>query len=263
MSHIALLTDFGLNDIYVGAMKAVIAKIAPEVAVIDITHDVPAQNVRNAAFLLENAYRFFPDNTIFINVVDPGVGTDRKIILIKTEKYSFIAPDNGLLSYIAQNHKVKSIFLINNSKYFLKNVSSTFHGRDIFAPIAAHLANGVPDHEMGELIKISDIQLFSTNVIHKMLDGSLKIEIIHIDRFGNLIFPVKIDTLLNIFDSPIFEINERKIIGLSDNFSSVEIGDILAYCGSSGYLEIAVRNGSASKELNVDYGAKLSISNNH
>lgn len=183
MKIIALLTDFGYKDNFVGIMKGVILGINPQVNLVDISHGVKPQSIFEAYFLLKNSYKFFPKGTIFVAVVDPGVGSKRKSILIETNDYFFIGPDNGIFSFL-ESHEIKNIVHLTNKEYFLKPVSSTFHGRDIFAPAAGFLSKGVSPEELGTLIKsIKRVEIPKPRIEKDKLVG----EIIYIDGFGNLI----------------------------------------------------------------------------
>src|SRR6266699_6658154 len=183
---IALMTDFGLADGDVGVMKGVIAGICPDVHIIDITHDVDPQNIASGAWILASAYRFFPKNTVFVCVVDPGVGSSRRAIAVHAGDWFFVGPDNGLFRYILQEQPVHAVHLLSNPAYHLSYVSSTFHGRDIFAPVGAHLAQGISISEMGTMLDPSTLQRI--NIEPPARHGkNIDARIIHIDNFGNLI----------------------------------------------------------------------------
>ena len=261
---IILTTDFGIDDVYVGVMKGVIYQIAPEARIIDLTHSINPQNYKQAAFLLSVSASHFPKDSIFVSVIDPGVGTARNAIAVETKDYKFISPDNGTLSYVLQKFTPIGIYSITREKYFLNNVSATFHGRDIFAPVAAHIANGTDISELGErisplsLITVPDPQCFldSQNIWHG--------EILHIDRFGNIITSLKADLLdINQYHFSkqelnwMFEIGNIKIRYLSQTFADVNVGEFLAYVGSFGYIEIAKREGNAAKELGIIPGQNV------
>ena len=184
MGVIALLTDFGLKDSYVGVMKGVIATVNPRVTVIDLDHDVASHRIEEAAFLLATSYSYFPQNTVFCVVVDPGVGSSRKAIAIQTKNYYFVGPDNGVLWQAAERDGITKIVTLENKKYFRKPVSSTFHGRDIFAPIAAALTKGYRPAGFGREIK----DFINPDFINPQVErGTIFGEILHIDSFGNLI----------------------------------------------------------------------------
>jgi S-adenosylmethionine hydrolase len=245
---IALLTDFGLSDSYVGQMKGVIYSINPNVNIIDITHDIQPQNIKQAAFILNTSFKYFPNGTIFVCVVDPKVGSERKAICIQTKEYFFLAPDNGLLTYVIENQKIIKAVELNNDKFHLQNRSYTFHGRDIFAPVAAHLSLGIEIEELGseismkEIIKIQPLKMKKKN--NKIIG-----EIIYWDRFGNLISSIHKNDILEKDIN--IKIGKHKIKGISKTFSDVKKGELLAFIGSSSYLEIGVREGRAEEQLAI------------
>ena len=181
---ITLTSDFGLKDPYVAEMKGVILTINPKATLIDITHEVEKFDVRMAAFILASAAPYFPQGTVHLAVVDPGVGTQRRAIIIQTKKSFFVGPDNGILILAAQNQGIEHVYQITNPTFMLPKISSTFHGRDIFAPAAAHLDKGVPPKEFGPEIKDLTKPEFASV---KQTNGSLIGEVIHIDGFGNII----------------------------------------------------------------------------
>src|SRR5881396_3527363 len=184
---ITLLTDFGAADVFVGSMKGVILGINPQAQIVDLTHDVPAHNIRAGAYLLHSASRHFPPGTIHVAVVDPGVGSERRPLLVTTRSYQFLAPDNGLLSYILASEPKAEIRELTAKQYFLGMVGSTFHGRDLFAPAAAWLSLDEPTDAFGP--KNDDPVRFE---VHQPQVEEVRIvgEVLHIDRFGNLIYPI-------------------------------------------------------------------------
>jgi S-adenosylmethionine hydrolase len=250
---IALLTDFGLDDWYVGTMHGVIRRIAPQAAVINLCHNIPSQNVRSAAFALECSCRYFPDRTVFCCVVDPGVGTGRSVICATDGRYTYVAPDNGLLTLAAHRAGAEWFaWRATNARYFLPDVSATFQGRDIFAPLSAHLAKGVPIGSVGEAI--DRIERFAISEVRISTDDrNLKGEVAHIDRFGNLITNIEEKHLESIDASPpvdlMLDVKGRKITGLAKTFADRAVGEPLFYWGSSGYLEIAINQGCARDEF--------------
>lgn len=258
---IAFMTDFGLDDNYVGIMKGTILSINPNVEIIDITHSIEPGNVRQAAFLLMTSVNYFPDETIFLAVVDPGVGTNRLALCAKAGNFYFVAPDNGLLTYVLRDHKNSKIHTFTNEKYQLENPSKTFHGRDIFAPLSAYIAMGIELSEFGEEINPSKIvQLPSLKCYYDSF-GNLIGEVVHIDRFGNIITSLSARSLginmHNILKQDLkwkFEIGHTKIKNISMTYSDVEVGQFLAYIGSSGYLEIGIRNGNAAQKIGAYIG---------
>lgn len=257
---ITLTTDFGLADGYIAAVKGVILSINPQVSIVDITHQISPHNYNQAAFVLNAAYSYFPPQTVHLIIIDPGVGTKRRAIILKTPQYFFIAPDNGVLSYIVHhyssdkeiNSKLEAV-AITKPKYWLTPVSRTFHGRDIFAPVAAHLAAGVPMTEFGEAI--SSITILPLAKIHTEPDGSIIGQVIHIDGFGNLITNIKEADLPP--EKLVINIGNKLIYGLSPNYAQGE--KLVALIGSSGYLEIAVREGNAANYLNAVIGSEVKV----
>ena len=255
---ITLTTDFGTSDAYVGVMKGVILGINPNAQIVDITHAVPPQDIHEAAFLIHSAHRYFPKNTIHIIVVDPGVGSDRQAIVCQIDTAFFVCPDNGILTYLLQEiesdgKQPKNVVAIQNSDYHLPEVSQTFHGRDIFAPIAAHLSLGVPLVDIGppahNLIRLS-IPTFEE------FDDKLVGEIIKIDSFGNAITNVSESRLAALLgtSSYIIRVGDTCLRQLNTAYAESKIGEPLAIIGSSGMLEIAVNGGSASQVLGVKRG---------
>jgi len=252
---ITLLTDFGTDDTFVGIMKGVILGIAPGVRLVDLTHSVPPQNVEAAAYHLATAVPYFPDGTIHVAVVDPGVGTSRAALAVATERAIFLAPDNGLLSKVLAITPARRIVKIENARWLLPHISATFHGRDVFAPAAAHLANGVPLEELGP--ETTTMTLFPTDSPRRDDSGRLWGRIQHIDRFGNLITDVPAAML--VWTDVRIDLRDTPIIGLSRTYADVMPGTPLALIGSHGFLEIAVRNGSAANALGARVGDPVKI----
>ena len=255
---IALLTDFGLKDPYVGIMKGVIAGINPKATIIDITHQIRPQDVLGAALVLASAYPYFPKGTVFCSVVDPGVGGERRIIALETETHRFIAPDNGLLTLVCEREQVLKSVWVEEKKYFLKKVSPTFHGRDIFAPVAAYLAK---EHELDKLgPKVREITKLPWPVPQVQAD-TLKGEIIYIDHFGNAISNVDAELLKSTFADDLsnirVEFKGRLIQGISTYYAQAQRGQPIALIGSAGFLEIALREGSAEKALGLKRGSPI------
>jgi len=250
---IALLTDFGTKDYYVGAVKGAILSINSEVVIVDITHEIPPQDILAASFTLRACYRNFPEKTIFVAVVDPGVGSGRKAILVETRDYFFIAPDNGLLSFIFDAEMNFRVFELTNEKFFAENVSRTFHGRDIFAPIAAHLSNGIQPNEFGvEIESYTRLQIAQPIKIADQTEAA----IIHIDHFGNLIINLTKDDLPEKFA---LEIGGTTINKLRTFFAEAEKGELFMILGSAGFLEIVAFQDSAKKILRVEVGEKIRL----
>lgn len=245
-SIITLTTDFGSRDGYVGAMKGVILGINPSAAIIDISHEIEPQNVPQASYVLETTYRYFPKGTIHLVVVDPGVGSDRKAVILRTTKAFFVAPDNGVLG-CAAGDMIEARY-ITNPRFWLRPVSQTFHGRDILAPVAAQLSLGVQLREFGDATP--SIVMLPHLQPEVQADGSVIGRIVHIDRFGDLVTDLK-DSDLPSEDFQI-EVKGHFIRGLSSSYAE---GDgLLALIGSNGHLEIAVRNGNAADYLGAKAG---------
>ncbi len=256
MSIITLTTDFGLKDPFVGIMKGVILSICPQVTLIDLTHNITPQNIKEATFVLAGAYRFFPKGTIHVIVVDPGVGSQRRPLLAETPNHFFIAPDNGVLELIYQKEKVK-VYHLNRSEYFLPQISATFHGRDIFAPVAAHLAHGVSPNALGE--EITDF--VRLNWPYPESSGRrLRGEVVYIDRFGNLITNISKEDFAKFikpFGQPAslrIHIKDITLDHISPFYLAERPGTILALWDSSDYLEIACCLGNAKERLGVGVG---------
>ncbi len=257
---ITLITDFGLQDGYAGVMKGVIANINPSANIIDISNTIEAQNIFEAAYVLNSTYRYFPKGTIHVVVVDPGVGSLRRIICLKTEDYLFLAPDNGVLSIITVDTNSSSFTSVTNREFFLPELSNTFHGRDIFAPVAAHLSKGINHQKLGE--KVDTIQKIEMPKPIHSPDGTITGEVIHIDRFGNLITNItgKIIKRIQVKSQKlsIFAGNKR-IDKICTSYTDVQEKEELAIIGSSGLLEISVNRGSAQNILQLEKGDKLIV----
>jgi len=245
---ITLLTDFGLRDSYVGIMKGVILSINPDVQIIDISHTVKAGSIIHATGLLQEAYPFFPKGTIHVAVVDPGVGGDRRPILVKTKDHLFVGPDNGLFWPIITSHHQTEIIHLTETKYFLSDISNTFHGRDIFAPVAAHVSLGEDPFEMGSVIN-NPVPLHLPTPEQK--GNQLLGQVMRVDRFGNLITNIHKKDMEKLLGTkpPTIKIGNLIIKGVRSTYSEVNTGETLALIGSSGYLEIAVNKGRACDRI--------------
>jgi len=259
---IALLTDFGEDDFFVAFLKAVIAKINPSARIIDVTHHIPSFNLKAAGFILSSCYRYFPAGTIFLTVVDPGVGSSRRIILAETKDYFFIAPDNGVLSWILEEEDEVRLRELKNKKYFLPESSRTFEGRDKMAPAAAWLSKGVPSIEFGP-----PLSMFKKFTIQKPMLRRKEIvgHVVYTDKFGNLItdIPAKMLDLLRKQSgkrSLILFRGKKKVAAIKQSYSDVKKGESLFLIGSLGEIEIAVREDSASRKLRIKNGDTVKIS---
>ncbi len=253
---ITLTTDFGTCDAYVGVMKGVILGINPNVQIVDITHAVPPQDLHEAAFLIHSAYRYFPEGTIHTVVVDPGVGSDRRAIVCQTGRASFVCPDNGILSYLLQEienggEQPTRVVEIQNKDYFLPEVSQTFHGRDIFAPVAAHLSLGVSLADFGP--STETLVRFPIPTLH-LSDDTLTGEIIKIDGFGNAITNIPENALATRVSTYEIRIGQTSLTRINRDYAESEGGQLLAIIGSFGMLEIAVNGGSAAERLGLKRG---------
>lgn len=274
---ITLLTDFGTSDAYVGTMKGVMRSICPHATFIDLTHTIAPQNVRQAAYVLLTAYRHFPPDTVFLVVVDPGVGSARAPFAVQTDHGMFVAPDNGVLSYVLARVNVTTIVELDNPDYHWNTMSNTFHGRDIFSPAAAHLAHGVPIEQFGTAMTTWQTLPAPTLTIEP---GIIRGEVLHVDHFGNVITSignltwVAPDTLHLTPEfgdqhpddiAPIntaacrIEIGEHRFDTINHTYSAVAPGDITVLVGSSGQLEIGQNQGSAARTLNLAPGTPVTL----
>lgn len=257
---IALTTDFGQADGYVGIMKGVILGICPEAALIDISHDIRPQAVRQAAYILSTAVPYFPSGTVHLVVVDPGVGSERRPIVVLTDRATYVAPDNGVLSLVLQQEPARLAICLDpaDPRYRLPHISATFHGRDIFAPAAAHLACGVDPHALGPPLPLTDLVVLPSLQPQPAAEGVWQGEVWHVDRFGNLITNFRLSA--SACQSPVsIRVGKEQIERISRTYADVEPNELLAYLGSSGYLEIAVREGNAAVRLGVTVGAPVYI----
>jgi S-adenosylmethionine hydrolase len=264
MSIITLLTDFGTKDEYAGLMKAVILSINPSVVIIDITHQIDSQDIVQAAFALYSSYGYFPEGTVHLVVVDPGVGSERSLLALEMKQQFFIAPDNGVLTLLFTEAKITSLVRITNSRYFRSSVSPTFHGRDIIAPVGAHISGGI---DIGKLGPELDVQTaVHLNHLHPQIseDGQLVGKIVVIDNFGNLITNIDSEALSAVY--PIGEkrkiqilIGSHVITGLSRTYDNVRLKTPLALIGSRGYLEIGVNKGHAARTLKAQKGDTVRV----
>ena len=255
---ITLLTDFGLEDPYVGMMKGVMLSVNPGARIIDISHHVKAGSITSAAGIIRETYPYFPEGTVHITVVDPGVGGKRRAIILMAQSHLFVGPDNGIFWPIIDLHQDIKIIHITETKYFLPDVSDTFHGRDIFAPVAAHLSKGAEPFEMGPAI--SDPVKLQLPAPHQKR-GALYGEVVSVDHFGNLITNIhrkEIDEFAG-GDALVIKLEELFIEGIRGTYTESGKGEILSLFGSSGYLEIAVNLGRASDRIGLDEGKIIGL----
>lgn len=261
MSHptIALLTDFGLQDNYVGIMKCVISKLCPRAQIIDLCHNVPPQSLVSGAYQLSSAVPYLKEGTILTAVIDPGVGGGRKAVAIDTGSFICVGPDNGLFDMVLKKSPAQKVVELNNPDFHLEQVSSTFHGRDIFAPAAGHLAAGAQLESLGDELDPSELEgLAPTSAF--LHQSRVECHVIHVDRFGNLITNLSDDELNGWLDdhAPSIEFRDTRL-RLQPTFSSVPKGRPLAYFGSAGQLEIGVRDGSAARYFDATQGSTVFV----
>ena len=258
---IALLTDYGGQDFFAASLKAVILSIQPEAQVVDITHAVRSFDVREGSFILFGCYRFFPSGTIFVVVVDPGVGTSRPVLLVKTSKYYFIAPDNGVLSYVLDADQPERIIRLNNEKFFLAGVGRTFEGRDKMAPAAAWLSHGCPLEEFGPPLR--SFKKFKI-LRPRFFDDSIVGHVLSIDKFGNYITNIPSQSVSRLLGkkgtTPALKLGKAVTTSFRETFASSKKGELFFLPGSLGTIEVARRESSAFASLKVKPGARVEIS---
>lgn len=249
---ISLTTDFGQRDGYVGAMQGVILTICPQAIITTLSHDIPPQDIRAAAFTLYQAFTYYPERAIHCVVVDPGVGSKRRAVAIRTSHGAFVGPDNGVFSLVLETTNVLEAVTLTNPRYQLPRLSGTFHGRDVFAPAAAYLAKGVPLIELGS-------RAINLVRLPKKPPEAQESRIIHIDHFGNLILDITAQEIQNP-ETVTFTLGSRTIKALSYTFADVEPGQWLAYVGSSrDHIEIAIREGNAAQALALQRGDVVQV----
>lgn len=289
---VALLTDYGYVDTYVAQVKAVMLRLCPTCEILDLTHGIAPQNIRSGAYQLATATPYLPDGAIVIAVVDPGVGTARRAIAVQGVRHTYLAPDNGLLSLALRDDPPQRAVALDNPHYHLPEVSTTFHGRDIFAPCAAHLANGVPLSALGTAIDTASL-ITLPDIEPEFAGDLIRCKPLHIDHFGNVVFnlrrtdiPVRAETSPSCTNTPVRarltlllhtgggvlghecpsdDLGKDRNVGatvelhLVRTFGEVRWGEPLAYWGSNGYLEVAVNGGSAAKTLGIDRDSVLEV----
>ena len=254
-AFISLLTDFGLRDPYVGIMKAVILERAPDARLVDLTHEVARQGIRQGAFALATAAPYCPKGAIHLAVVDPGVGTARRAVVVQTGRARFVAPDNGLLTLVLQTDPPLAAWHLNRSQYFLPSVSATFHGRDLFAPVAAHLAQGAAPADMGEPIDPASLVTFDVPPVLAER-GSVRATVLYVDHFGNLVTTA---TPADVSGEVSRVWAGGREVPMGAAYRDVGEGFPLALWGSTGRLEISVCMGSAASTLGLGEGATVEI----
>jgi hypothetical protein len=256
---ITLTTDYGLNDHLVAAMKGVILKINPEAHIIDLCHNVMPFDILDGALTIANAYRYFPPKTIHVVVVDPGVGSQRRPLLVTGDQHYYVAPDNGVLSVIYEREPKVTVRHVTAEHYFLNPISNTFHGRDIFAPVAAWLAKNWQSASFGE--EISDFVRFSLPK-PKAAGSTIKGVVLRVDNFGNLVTNLTPDDVPQVLATGAkfkITIGSREIESLSQHYAQGAPGEVLALIGSAGFLEVAVNKGHAARALSAQRGTEVTV----
>jgi hypothetical protein len=261
-SIITLTTDFGLNDHFVGTMKGVLLDLAPEAQIVDISHAVQPFDVLDGALTISQAYSYFPSGTVHMVVVDPGVGTARRPIILTGDRHQFVAPDNGVLSLIYDREERFSVRHVTAEHYFLQPRSNTFHARDIFSPIAAYIAKGVDPQRFGD--EINDYVRFAAPRPKPVDERTLRGIVLKVDRFGNLITNITPQDLPALFEGnpPAFKItvgNKGQATRMCANYAEGSPGEVFGILGSMGFLEIAANRGSAFQLLGAGKGSEVSV----
>ena len=257
---ITLTTDFGLTDPYVAEMKAVIIGICPEAVIVDVTHGIEKFNVRMGAYMLACAARYFPRGTIHVAVVDPGVGTKRRALLVQTQNFLYIGPDNGVLTLSAEKQDIVSVHDITNPRLRMQNVSDTFHGRDVFAPAAAYLANGVSPAAFGPELRSLMGPDFAEVAFKK---GVLIGEVLHVDGFGNIVTNVNEKNLKRVHAKNLVCVDmqgQSVRLSLAKTYAEAKPDEAVVLVGSQGYVEIAMNQDSAAAKFKVKPGDAISLS---
>jgi S-adenosylmethionine hydrolase len=255
---ITLTTDFGLSDHFTGAMKGVILSICPDAQIVDISHQITPFEIAEGAFLIAQAYRYFRKGTVHVVVVDPGVGTSRRPILLDAAGQYFVAPDNGVLTMVYLDLQKQKVRAITNHKYFLESVSRTFHGRDIFAPVAAHLAAGVSPARFGK--PVEDYMRLSFEKPLRTARRGWTGAILKVDRFGNLITNFRFRDFAQIEKQPFeMQVGLQTVRRLAQNYAECGPGEVFLIAGSSGYLEVSSSQASAAKILGCGVGAPVEL----
>lgn len=255
---IGLITDFGVQDHYVGVMKAVMLDVNPKANIVDIVHEIEPGNLRQGAFVLYKTYSYFPRGTVFLAVIDPGVGSGRFPVVVKTRNYYFVGPDNGVLSLAAYADRIIEKRQLTKSRYFLKKVSRTFHGRDIFAPVSAYVAKGVRLSSFGPQTQtLRKLLLPQVSVAKKEIEA----EVLYVDRFGNLVTNLDKRRLLDCVGRKKFiaRINRKKLFLLSEYYAQSKAGVPFFIEGGFSLLEVSLKNASAQNYFKASVGTKIHI----
>ncbi|MGD2030476.1 MAG: SAM-dependent chlorinase/fluorinase [Desulfobacterales bacterium] len=264
MSIITLLTDFGTEDAYVGMMKGAILSINPQAVIVDITHHIDPQDVIQAAYIIKSSYRYFPKGTVHLLVVDPGVGSDRSIVALEIMEHILLAPDNGVLTLLMDEGKTDAIVRVENTRYFLKPVSRTFHGRDIFAPAGAHLSKGLDIKNLGSPLDRQDLVHLKISKPYLSDNHQLVGTVIGSDRFGNCISNIDAALLKKMDKSGSgkmveVKIGKHTIKGISLSYAETKPKSPLAIIGGFGYLEISLNKGNAKHALGIEKGDNITL----
>jgi S-adenosyl-L-methionine hydrolase (adenosine-forming) len=260
MPIVTLTTDFGLQDHYVASMKGVILRIAPKATLVDVTHEIAAHNVLHAGLILDQIWDCFPAETIHLAVVDPGVGTERRILIGRYAGQILIAPDNGLVTLVHRRGHLEEMRVATNSRLFAPSPSATFHGRDIFAPLAGHLARGMKLAEVGP--QTDHVQILQIPQPAFTKDHSLAGEVLYVDRFGTLITNIRRDDVTLAYNrrrNAEIHVGDARVGPLMSTFGQVAPGLPVAFIGSTNLLEVAVNQGSAARHFNAGPGTPVHI----
>jgi S-adenosyl-L-methionine hydrolase (adenosine-forming) len=264
MAVVSLITDFGLDDEYTGVMKGAVLRVNPQVTLVDICHRIAPFDIPAAARMLAASYAFFPERTVHVVVVDPGVGSERNIVAIDMDRHLFLVPDNGIGAYLAQGLQVDDLVCVEPERLGLDPLSATFHGRDLFAPVAAHMASGMPLRELGSPYDASLLVTLPDVMEMNQHEGRIDGRITSIDRFGNLITGIDRDSVLAVSGDGGCESLEltlcgQRIKGLARYYEQVAAGKSLMLIGSRGYLEVAVNQGSAKQVFQASVGDPVTV----
>jgi S-adenosylmethionine hydrolase len=249
---IALLTDFGTRDYFVGAMKGVILKIDPAAVIVDISHEIEPYDIEEAGYVLQSCYDEFPNGTIFLTIVDPGVGSDRRPLAIRTKRHFFVGPDNGVFSFLMRSDEIDEIRELTNTRYFRQSIGTTFHGRDIFAPVAANISAGAEFSELGPALD-------SLSTFDETGKDERSVRIISIDRFGNLV------TSLDASDfgpGDALFVNGYRIASKRSHYREADPGELFLIEGSTGKIEVSVNQGSARDILRAEKRSEIVLARN-
>ena len=258
---VTFTTDFGLNDPFVGVMHGVVLNIHPDTAIVDLCHAVASYDVMDGAWTIAQSYRFFPPRTVHVVIVDPGVGSTRRPILVETENHVFVAPDNGVLSMVEARETKFTVRHVTADRYFLQPVSQTFHGRDVFAPIAGWLSKGIAPADFGP--EITDYIRLPLAQVERIGDDSLRGQVLKVDKFGNLITNIGVQDAPALFANDAPPVNiliaGQTITRLCRSYAEAGEDEVFAIVGSSGYLEIAARQASAAERLAAGVGTPVGV----